>query len=203
MTFGAFLAIWAIHLAAAMSPGPAVILAARTGMSEGRRTGDALAIGFGLGAVIWAFAALAGLALVFEVAPRALVALKLCGAGYLLWLAVQMWRHAADPIAAPEARSPRSTGSAVRLGIGAMLANPKPAVFFGAVFAGLLPPGTGLGWYPALLAAVFLNDAGWTLIVARAFAIDRVRRAYARAKAWIDRGFGLALGALGLRFALP
>ena len=96
---------------------------------------------FGLGACIWAAAALAGLSLLFEVAPALLTALKVAGGLFLVWLAIQMWRHAAEPMPTVElGAAPRGTGAAVRLGVLAMLANPKPAIFFGAVFVGILVP---------------------------------------------------------------
>ena len=68
MTLTAFLAAWALHLVAAASPGPAILMSARTGVTEGFRTGLFLAMGLGLGAVFWAVAALFGLAVLFKVA---------------------------------------------------------------------------------------------------------------------------------------
>ena len=58
MTLTAFIAVALLHLMAAISPGPAVLMAARTGVTEGMRTGMFLAFGIGLGAVVWAAAAL-------------------------------------------------------------------------------------------------------------------------------------------------
>ena len=76
MTVATILSIALIHLAAAMSPGPSFVVAARTAVSEGFGTAVALAIGFGLGAVLWAAAAMAGLALFFELVPQLFLALK-------------------------------------------------------------------------------------------------------------------------------
>lgn len=45
MSLAAFAAAWLLHLMAAISPGPAVLMSARTGMSEGLRTGAILALG--------------------------------------------------------------------------------------------------------------------------------------------------------------
>ena len=87
MTLAAFLAVALLHLMAAVSPGPAVLMAARTGVTEGMRTGAFLAMGIGLGGVIWAAAALFGLNLVFTAAPALLWAFKIAGAGYLIWMA--------------------------------------------------------------------------------------------------------------------
>ena len=80
MTLAGFVAVSLLHLMAAISPGPAVLLAARTGISEGLRTGAFLACGLGLGAVAWAAAALFGLALVFKAVPAVFWTLKLVGA---------------------------------------------------------------------------------------------------------------------------
>jgi threonine/homoserine/homoserine lactone efflux protein len=129
MTLAAFLTACALHLMAAISPGPAVLMAARTGMVEGMRTGVFLAFGIAFGAVFWASAALFGLSVLFEVAPSLLWALKLAGGIYLLWMAWHMWQHAAEPMTtdSPDA-PPRSAVSALWLGIRTQLANPKPAV---------------------------------------------------------------------------
>jgi threonine/homoserine/homoserine lactone efflux protein len=203
MTLSAFLAAYLLHLAAAASPGPAVLMTARTGVTEGLRVGAWLAVGIGIGALFWAVAAIFGLALLFELAPTLLWAFKLAGAAFLLWLVFGMWRHANDPLGtAPDGAAPRSAVSALKLGVLTQLANPKPAVFFGAVFIGTVPPGTDAPWIAALLAAIFLNEFLCNLAVARAFSFDGPRRAYARLKARIDRTFSGILAVLGVKVAL-
>lgn len=89
MTLAAFLALASVQLMAAISPGPAVLMTARTGVTQGLRMGVWMAAGIGFGAVFWAVAALFGLALLFKVAPAALVALKIVGGAYLVWIAIQ------------------------------------------------------------------------------------------------------------------
>ena len=79
MSAAAFLAIALLSLMAAVSPGPAVLMAARTGVTEGMRTGAFLAAGIGAGAVVWASAALFGLTLLFQLAPALLLGLKIVG----------------------------------------------------------------------------------------------------------------------------
>lgn len=203
MTLVVFVSIVLIHLAAAISPGPSFVVALRVAAAEGFRVAAALALGFGLGALLWAAAAMAGLALVFEVLPPLFTALKLLGAAFLIYLAFQMWRHAGDPMDQPPTdAAPRSAVQAIRFGFLTFASNPKPAVFFGAVFVNLIPAGTPLGWKAAILVAVFVNETLWYLVVARVFSLPRPRAAYARAKAWIDRGFGTLLALLGLKIAL-
>ena len=203
MTLAAFATAWFLHLLAAASPGPAVLMTARTGVTEGFRTAALLALGIAAGAVVWAVAALFGLAVLFRVAPTALWLFKIAGALFLFWLAFGMWRHAREPLGPPAPDTPpRSLASALRLGLFTQLANPKPAVFFGAVFIGTVPPGTTLPWLSALLAAVFLNELACNLVVARAFSFAPVRAGYARLKSGIDRSFAGILAALGVKVAL-
>ena len=203
MTLAAFIAVALLHLMAAISPGPAVLMAARTGVIEGLRTGAFLAMGIGAGGVIWAAAALFGLALVFQAAPSLLWALKIAGGAYLIYMAWGMWRGADTPLDMNAAsKTPRSAASAFRLGLWTQLANPKPAVLFSAIFIGTVPPGTPYWVIAALLAVVFLNETIWNILVARIFSLDRTRRAYISLKSIIDRVFGGMLALLGVKVAL-
>jgi threonine/homoserine/homoserine lactone efflux protein len=114
-----------------------------------------------------------------------------------------MWRHAAEPLVMEDRGGvPRSATSAFRLGLLTQLANPKPAVFFGAVFVGTVPPGTTLPWMGALLLMILANELVCVLAVARAFSFETPRRAYVRLKAGIDRTFGGLLALLGAKIAL-
>lgn len=201
MTLAAFLALASVQLMAAISPGPAVLMTARTGITRGMRAGVFLAAGIGAGAVFWAAAALFGLGLVFTVAPAALTALKVVGGAWLIWIAIQMWRHAAEPIGEAADSAPPSALGAFWRGITVQLANPKPVVFFGAVFAGLVPPETPLWIKAALLCVVFGTDFLWNVVVARVFSLDRSRAAYLSLKSVIDRSFGGLLAVLGLKIA--
>ena len=203
MTLAAFIAVALLHLMAAISPGPAVLMAARTGVTEGLRTGAFLAMGIGAGGVIWAAAALFGLALVFQAAPSLLWALKIAGGAYLIFMAWGMWRGADTPLDMNAAsKTPRSAASAFKLGLWTQLANPKPAVLFSAIFIGTVPPGTPYWVVAALLAVVFLNETIWNILVARIFSLDRTRRAYISLKSVIDRIFGGMLALLGVKVAL-
>jgi threonine/homoserine/homoserine lactone efflux protein len=202
MTLTAFIAVALLHLMAAISPGPAVLMSARTGVMEGLRTGAFLAIGIGAGAVIWAAAALFGLALLFQTAPVLLWTFKIIGGLYLVWLAWGMWRDADTPLDMTDTgRPPRSAGSAFRLGLLTQISNPKPAVLFSAIFVGTVPQDTSPWVIAALLSVVFLNEAIWNTLVARIFSFERSKRSYISLKTIIDRSFGGLLGLLGLKIA--
>lgn len=202
MTLAAFLAVAFLHLLAAVSPGPAVIMAARTGVTDGLRTGAFLAMEIGVGAVIWAASALFGLGLVFAAAPSLLWALKIGGAVYLIWLGYHLWRDADQPLLTSQTDTPpRAPACAFRLGLYTQLANPKPAVLFSAIFIGTVPPDTSLWIYGVLLLVVFLNEALWNTFVARIFSLERSRTVYISLKTFIDKMFGGLLALLGIKIA--
>ncbi|NCO21620.1 MAG: LysE family transporter [Rhodobacterales bacterium] len=204
MTLAAFLAVSLLHLMAAISPGPAVLMAARTGVADGMRAGVFLAMGIGLGAVVWAAAALFGLNLVFQAAPALLWALKILGGAFLIHLGVKMWRHADAPIDMTQGAAQAgglTARSALRLGLVTQLANPKPAILFSAIFVGTVPQGTAPWVYAALLCVVFANEALWNSFVARVFSFPATKRRYISLKSMIDRSFGGLLALLGVKIA--
>ena len=201
MTLAAFLAVAGLLTMGAVSPGPAVLMSARTGVSEGLRTGFFLALGIGAGAVFWATLALSGLAVIFQIAPTLLWVFKIAGGLYLVWMAIGMWRHAAEPLPDLTDAPPRSAASAFRLGLFTQLSNPKPAVLLSAIFIGTVPPGTPLLMLVGLLAYLFAIETGWNTVVARVFSLETTRRAYTGAKPLVDRCFGGMLGLLGIKIA--
>lgn len=204
MTLAALVAIYFVHLAAAMSPGPAVLLAARTALREGLTRAIYLSIGLGTGAVIWAVAALFGLAFLFQIAPRVLIVFKIIGAGYLLYIAYKIWKHAPEPMVTemPQGKENLSPLGLMRLGLVTQLANPKPALFFGTVFLTFMPADAPAWAYAVVLLIVFVNDCGWAIIVSRIFSLERTRRAYMSLKTIFDRVFGGLLAALSAKLVL-
>jgi threonine/homoserine/homoserine lactone efflux protein len=202
LTLGALATIWFVHLLAAASPGPATQMAARTGVTESFITGMWLSLGIGMGALVWALAALFGMATLFVLAPSLLWGFKIAGGAFLCWLAFQMWRHASEPFQAHKPGAiPRGAGSAFRLGVLTQLSNPKPAVFFGAVFVNTIPAGTSLFWIGVILGLVLINELICTIAVARAFSFEGPRLAYLRLKTVVDRSFGGMLALLGIKIA--
>ncbi|MFZ0098047.1 MAG: LysE family translocator [Gemmobacter sp.] len=201
MTITAFVAVATLLTMGAISPGPAVLMSARTGVTEGMRTGFFLAMGIGIGAVFWAALALSGLAALFRIAPALLWAFKIAGGIYLVWMGIQMWRSASRPLPDSTGQPPRSAWSAFRLGVITQLSNPKPAVVLSAIFIGTVPPGTPLWVLAALLSFLFFVETLWNTIVARLFSLPATRRAYIGAKTTMDRTFGGFLALLGAKIA--
>ena len=196
------LSFWLVHLAAVVSPGPSFVVVTRAALAGSAARGVAVALGLTLGTLLWALAAWFGLASLFAVAPALYAAVRIAGALFLVFIAWQLWRHARDPIAGPDEASPSVGGgtlAAVRLGLWTQLANPKVAVFFGSIFAAVLPPDPSPAVVVIAFAIVCLDEFVWYAAVALLLARPGVRRRYAAAKVWLDRTAALVLGGLGLR----
>jgi RhtB (resistance to homoserine/threonine) family protein len=192
------LSIGLVQLLAVISPGPSFLITARTAVAQSRTDGVKVALGLGTGTVLWAVAALLGLNVLFRALPPLFIAMKVLGALFLLWIAFQILRHAADPIALDGPKRETVTNPFMK-GFLTQISNPKVAVFFGSIFIAMLPADVPLWMTLTLVAIVSFNEIWWYSVVALFFGSSRVRRFYIGAKKWIDRATGLFLGTLGLR----
>ena len=184
-------------LGALVSPGPAVVAMLRAALSGGRKTGLACGIGLAFGAVSWSALAVLGLTALFAVAPWAFLTLKLCGAAYLIWLAVSLWRNASTPA---DATPPRGVNG-FRLGVLTNWANPKAVVFIAAIFTTVFPAmPTGA---EALLVLVnhLMLEILFYAVLTLGLTIPAIQHAYLKFKAVFDRAAAAVLGVMALRVA--
>src|SRR5436305_11451101 len=188
-----------VQLLAVISPGPSFLTAARTAVARSRAAGIRVALGLGAGTVIWSSAALLGLNFLFRQYQWLFMAMKAGGALFLIWIAIQIFRHAADPVEMDLRKSKGGDRNPIIQGFLTQISNPKVAVFFGSIFIAMLPREVAPWMIVALIVIVTLNEIVWYSCVALFFGSPPVRRAYLSSKRWIDRATGLFLGALGLR----
>lgn len=183
---------------AILSPGPAIIAASRSAAARGRQASMPYAMGLAAGASFWCLFALFGLTVLFRLVPQSYLLLRLVGGAYLIWIAVQMWRHAADPLAM---EGETLAGPGFRQGLALNLSNPKPALFYAGVimsiFPGLSAAAAGVVYLVALSVEVCFYAAVTALM-----ATGPMRRGYRAAKTAIDRIAGTLIGALGLTLIL-
>jgi threonine/homoserine/homoserine lactone efflux protein len=199
--FAAVAAILAALLMGAMSPGPSFVLVARNAIGLSRTDGLATALGMGVGGVFFSAIALGGLYTLLSAVEWLYVGLKVAGGLYLIYIASKIWRGASSPLVvengggAPN-HNPRKS---FWIGLTTQLSNPKTAIWYGSIFAALLPQHPPLWCYLILPPMIFTIEAGWYTIVALCFSSRRPRELYLRAKKWIDRIAAGAITALGLR----
>jgi threonine/homoserine/homoserine lactone efflux protein len=197
------LSILGALLLGAISPGPSFVFVVRTAVAQSRAEGLAAALGMGVGAMIFGALAVLGLRTLMLEGGLIFTALKVAGGLYLLYLAWQIWRHAAEPVAvATTGDAPARPGRAFLLALLTQLSNPKIIAVFGAVFAALLPANPEAWLYWAIPPLIFLQETLWYAIVAVAFSATRPRSLYLGLKLWLDRAAATFIGILGLRLII-
>jgi len=188
-----------VHFLAAMSPGPSFLLTARTAVVQSRADGVKVALGIGAGTIVWAAAAILGLNFLFRQFHWLLVGMKVAGASYLLWIALQIFRHAALPVEMNDGANSGGGHHPLLRGFLIQISNPKVVVFFCSIFVAMLPSEVPIWMIVTLIAIVTINEIVWYSLVSMFFGSSRVRRLYLTAKGWIDRTTGAFLGYLGAR----
>ncbi len=198
------LSIVGVFLLGAMSPGPSFIVVSRIAVSGTRSEGLAAAFGMGVGGFIFASVAVAGLTALLAQVEWLNLTLRLAGGAYLIWMGVNIWRGADQPIDAQhaDAARERSPWRAFMRALLVQLANPKTAIFYASMFAAILPASPPLWMLLVLPLLLFCTESIWYAIVAIALSSSRPRSVYLRAKRWIDRVAGAVVGALGAKLVI-
>lgn len=181
----------------AMSPGPSFLLVARTSAARSRGDGLAMALAMGVGGMLFAVLALAGVHVVLSTVPLLYAALKALGGAYLIHLGWRIWRNAARPVDLGSAVE--SSSRSFWLGLVTQISNPKTALVYASVFVSLLPKEMPLWATLVLPVLIFCIEAGWYSIVALALSSPAPASAYLRWKRWIDRAAGGVMGLLGVK----
>ncbi len=193
--------ILGVFLLGAISPGPSFIVVSRIAISGSRADGVMAAIGMGLGGFIFATIAVAGLTALLLQVEWLNLALRLAGGAYLVWLGINIWRAAPEPLEIADAANerPNTLWKSLLKALFVQLSNPKTAIFYASMFAALLPSPTPPWMYFALPPMLFLIEFTWYTVVAVGFSSRAPKAAYLRLKVWIDRAAGAVIGALGLK----
>lgn len=199
-TLAAFFAVSALL---ALAPGPDNLYVLTQSALRGPGAGLAVTVGLCTGLLVHTGAVALGVAALVRASATAFAALKLAGAGYLLYLA---WR--AFGAAATELRGAgeRALGgwALYRRGIFMNVTNPKVSIFFLAFLPQFADPARGaLAPQIVLLGGVFIVAAllvfGAISFVAGALG-ERLRRS-ARAQRWLNRVAGAVFVGLALKLA--
>jgi len=198
-----FAAFLVTTLLFAFMPGPGMLYTVAQTLARGRRAGLMAVAGLSLGGMVHVVAATLGLSAIFKLVPEAYLALKIIGAGYLIWLGISMIRGGG---AAPGVPPPRTARRAFLESVTVEVLNPKTALFFVALLPQFASPEAGLPIWAQLLVlgtlcnALFaLADALCVLFAGRLVGGLRRSRGAERLGRWVG---GTVIGALGVKLAL-
>jgi RhtB (resistance to homoserine/threonine) family protein len=196
--------VTAIHLLAVVSPGPDFIMAARNSLVYSRRTGIWTAAGFGAGIAVHILYSLAGLALLISKSILLFNAIKLLGAGYLVYIGIRSLLSKAGSLEIGEQakRADISPWRALRIGFLTNVLNPKATLFFLSLFTMVIAPDTPLPVMGLLSAIMIGNTILWFSLVAVFLTQPRIRGVFERSQNVFNRTLGGLLVALGVKVAL-
>lgn len=173
----------------AASPGPATLAVSTVSAASGRKSGMIFGAGLAIGLTFWGLVAATGLGAILQTSTHLLMALKIVGGIYLIWLACGSARSALrvtpektslDSHAWPQGKRVFAKGVVLNL------SNPK------AVVAWMAALSVGLG-ADASLTSVIVATLGCSFIglviyaaYAVAFSVSAVMSAYVKFRRWID-----------------
>ena len=159
LTLQTTLTFFATSVLLALSPGPDNVFVLLHSAVHGRKAGLLVVLGLCSGLLFHTAAVALGLAAVFAASAAAFTALKLVGAGYLLWLAWGAWNAPAGPL--QESAQPAMGALQTYLrGVVMNATNPKVAIFFLAFLPQFTDPARGaVALQVVQLGAVFMLAA--------------------------------------------
>lgn len=173
---------WAVFLVASLLfiqvPGPSLLFTIGRALTVGRREALLSVVGNGIGLMAQVVCVAVGLGSVVAASAQLYTAIKLVGAGYVVWLGIQAIRHRADARAALEgattARPAEARGASLRTGFIVGATNPKTIVFFVAFLPQFINASAGrAGLQIGLLGLAFAvlaiaSDSVWAVLAGRA-----------------------------------
>jgi threonine/homoserine/homoserine lactone efflux protein len=113
-----------------ITPGPDMSLFLARTVTGGRRAGIAAMTGASLGNVVHSVLAAFGLSALIAASPSLFLALKVVGALYLLWLAIDAVRNGSSLNVRGERPKPVALWPTLALGLTVNLTNPKVVLFY-------------------------------------------------------------------------
>lgn len=180
-----------------LTPGLDTALILRTACAEGGRKAFQAAIGIDTGCFIWGALVALGLGALLAVSELAYTILKICGAGYLCWLGLQLLRRPRSSFSENDGNTSSQGNWFVKGMLGNVL-NPKMGIFYVSFLPQFIPAGhSPLIWTFILVSIHVLIGTLWsvTLIMSTHFASGILK------KKRVIRAMDRATGGLFLCFA--
>ncbi|MDR7308574.1 LysE family transporter [Rhodoferax saidenbachensis] len=193
---------WATYLVNAGSPGPSNMAIMGMAMNAGRRPALWLAAGVVSGSWFWGVLAALGISQLLAAYSTGLIAMKVVGGLYLLWLAFKSGRAASQPHAPDNTATAAANASARTLylrGAAMHLTNPKAILSWLAIVTLALPPGAPHSVALAVVAGCMVLGVLIFFGYALAFSTPTARRVYTTARRWLEGLLAAVFGFAGLR----
>lgn len=190
-----------------MSPGPSFLVIAQTAMANSREKALFMALGMGLGAMIFALLAASGVYVLLKSAPWMFMSLKIIGGLYLCFLAYKIIRASQNMPERVEVNTldvpkKESFFKAFLLGLFTQLSNPKTAIVIAGIFAAFFPADVPAFTYAIVCLMAFVIDTSWYALVALVLSTKKAQATYGKYQNIISMSAGGLIGLIGLKLAL-
>lgn len=201
--FSILATIATIRIMAWLTPGANMLAVMSASVSNGVTQGILTGLGIAFGGFVWACLAVFGIATVFELFPQLILALRIAGAVYLLWLGFKNLKSAKNSNLGPlKAVETNRTGlGAFRSGFFVTITNPKAALFYGSIFTAFVPADAPLPLLAAIVTMSGLIGVVTYSITAAFFSLKPIVRAFRIANRPISASIGILFCGLGIKVA--
>ena len=152
----------------AIAPGPDNVFVLTQSALHGKLSGLVVVFGLCTGLLVHTAAVTFGIAVIFQASTLAFTLLKIIGAGYLVYLALQIVRATPEQIRM-QSDQQKGLGTLYRRGIIMNVTNPKVSIFFLAFLPQFADPGRGpISLQMVALGGIFITA---TILVFGAMAL--------------------------------
>ncbi|MBB2746873.1 UNVERIFIED_ORG: threonine/homoserine/homoserine lactone efflux protein [Microbispora rosea subsp. rosea] len=200
----AVLGVVSVALGMVLSPGPNMMYLVSRSISQGRRAGIISLSGVVAGFLVYLTATNLGLAALFAAFPQVLTAIRLAGAGYLIWLAWKTIRPGGASVFTvrdvPHDPPPRLFA----MGLMTNLLNPKIAILYISVIPQFVDIRAGNVLFQGVVLGLFQIAVAATVNLSIVLAAGSVAGFLAHRPAWLRAqriAMGSMLGALAVMLA--
>ncbi|GAA0301405.1 LysE family transporter [Streptomyces polychromogenes] len=196
------IAVAVITLLAVVSPGADFAMVVRNSYLYGRSTGLFAAAGVAAGVLVHVSYTMLGVGLLIASSTALFTAIKLAGAGYLVWIGIRTFRARAELTVDLESKPELTRLGALRSGFLTNVLNPKTTLFVVSTFTQVVDPQTA-AWQQAGYG-LFMSGAHlvWFGAVALFFSHSALRERMLRAQKALNRAIGSVLVGLGVGLGL-
>ncbi|MFJ4392732.1 LysE family translocator [Pseudomonas soli] len=195
------IAVALFTILAVISPGADFAMVTRSSYAQGRKAGLAAAAGIALGVQVHVLYTVLGIAVIISQSPTLFLAMKVVGAGYLVYLGYKSLTNTTRISLDGLAQGASSVASALRTGFLTNALNPKTMLFVVSAYTQVVQPGSPLALDFAYGAFMSFAHWVWFSLVAVFFSNHLLRRAMIERQVVIDRTIGMALIGLGFSVA--
>ena len=183
-----------IHLVGLLSPGPDFFYVSRISAMSSPREAIGGVIGITIGVLIWATAAVLGLAIIFATMPIIQGIVMMLGGAYLVYLGIKMAKVKTNAVFDEKQNantSNQSTLTSIMKGLLVNLSNAKVVIYFSSVMSLVLVNITETSQILTALAVITVETFLYFYIISVLFSRSVAKQFYSQYSRYIDNVAGL------------